>query len=50
VLDYEHIPFKCMVCHIHQHFAKNCKKIQEEQPPSKLQSKKEPEFKTIPSR
>jgi hypothetical protein len=30
VLDYEKVPFKCMVCHAHKHFSKNNPKKQEE--------------------
>jgi hypothetical protein len=32
-LDYEHIPFKCHICHDHGHFAKNFPKLQQSQPP-----------------
>jgi hypothetical protein len=33
-LDYEHIPFKCTTFHAYRNFAKNCPKIQEDQPSS----------------
>jgi hypothetical protein len=42
-LDYEHIPFKCHICHDHGHFAKNFPKLQQSQPPPI----KESEFKTV---
>jgi hypothetical protein len=42
-LDYEQIPFKCHICHDHGHFAKNCPKSQQSQPPPI----EEPEFKTV---
>jgi hypothetical protein len=35
VLDYEQIPFKCIVFHAYVHFAKKCSKKQEEEPPLK---------------
>jgi len=34
-LDYEQIPFKCLRCHAHGHFARNCPKAAEEPGPVK---------------
>jgi hypothetical protein len=47
ILDYEHIPFKCNICHVYGHFSKICPKTQEEQPLSKKKSREEPEFKMV---
>jgi hypothetical protein len=39
ILDYEHIPFKCHICHEYGHFAKSYSKAQEEQPSSQQKTR-----------
>ena len=38
-LDYEHIPFKCKVCHEYGHFANRCLEKQENEDVEALEAK-----------